>query len=265
MIKRLFDNWARMLNYYRVFGFGGFAAAMKGKLTGKTQIFAFRRPGIRHPLYLRLPSTDLSIYEQIFIREEYKIDVSSAPKTMVDAGANIGFAAVYFANKYPEAKIVAIEPEDSNYTVMVKNVAPYPNIVPVRAALWHENKMIELVDPNRGKWGFVTQDAGQGDKLIGGVLHQVPAMTVDTIMRDHGMERLDILKIDIEGAELEVFQSRPSWVEKVDALIIELHEPTRHGCSRSFYNATNGFDGEWMQGENICLVRAGGCLKRPTK
>jgi hypothetical protein len=69
--------------------------------------------------------------------------------------------------------------------------------------------------------------------------------------------------MDIEGAEREVFSDATPWIYKVDSIIIELHERMKAGCNRSFYCGTNGFDHEWIQGENICLSR-GHCLTRRT-
>jgi hypothetical protein len=87
-------------------------------------------------------------------------------------------------------------------------------------------------------------------------------MTVDTIMKEQGIDHIDILKIDIEGAEREVFRDPSSWIGKVDALIVELHEPMKPGCNRSFYSGSNGFDNEWLQGENVYRTRSGSCLTR---
>ena len=64
-----------------------------------------------------------------------------------------GFASIYFANKYPGAKIIAIEPEQSNFELLKDNIAPYPNIIPIQAALWHKNEEINLIDPGLGKSG----------------------------------------------------------------------------------------------------------------
>jgi hypothetical protein len=86
-------------------------------------------------------------------------------------------------------------------------------------------------------------------------------MTIDKIMKNYSLSKIDILKVDIEGAEKEVFSDTLSWIEKVDSIIIELHERMKKGCNRTFYYGTNGFDNEWKQGENIYLAK-GNCLIR---
>jgi hypothetical protein len=85
--------------------------------------------------------------------------------------------------------------------------------------------------------------------------HYIQGKTLDSIMREYNLQRIDILKIDIEGAEKEVFNDTSSWLEKTDAIIIELHERMKSGCDHSFYNGSKGFDEEWHQGENVYLTR----------
>jgi FkbM family methyltransferase len=265
---------SKHIKYYRhVVGIRGLVCAMKGKLrearipwttktTKKPTLLEMNRPDIKFPFYLRVPSSDVPTFEQIFIDKEYNFDVKSPPKTIVDAGANIGLASIYFTNKFPNSNIIAVEPEESNFEILKTNVAPYDNIIPIRAALWHENKEITLVDPDAGKWGFMTQERDNIEESFGEILQEVQGVTVDTIMKEHRIEHIDILKIDIEGAEREVLRDPSSWLGKVDALIVELHERMKPGCELSFYNATKGFDDVWVQGENVYVTRSEGCLTR---
>jgi FkbM family methyltransferase len=258
MIERL----KYLMSLMRMFGLSGVAAAVKGKLTSTPALLEVRRPEIKHPFFLRVDSSDIGTFEQIFINLDYAFSVKHAPKNIIDAGGNIGFASIYFANKYPDAKIVVLEPEKSNFDLLKKNVALYSNITPVFGALWNQNGTINLVDPNLGKWGFMTQSQGSAD-TFGATLHAVPSMTVDTMMEKFGLERVDILKIDIEGAEREVFLDSSSWLKNVDTIIVELHERMKSGCNRAFYEGSPGFEHEWTQGENVYLAREAGCVSRP--
>jgi FkbM family methyltransferase len=72
------------------------------------------------------------------------------PPVIIDAGANVGLCAVFYANRFPDARIIAIEPEPSNYEMLKKNTAPYPNITTVHAALWKENGPLRLFDTGEG-------------------------------------------------------------------------------------------------------------------
>jgi FkbM family methyltransferase len=246
--------------YLHTVGVRGLVSAIGGRITRTTGLMQMRRPDIRFPFVLRVPSSDVPTFEQIFIKHEYAFDVHRPPKTIVDAGANIGLASIYFASKFPDAQIIAIEPEQSNLEVLTLNTAPYRNISVVCGALWHQNAKINLVDPNLGKWGFMTQAQDGVEEGYGAVVHEVMGMTVDTIMKEHGIDHIDILKIDIEGAEREVFADASRWIGRVDALIVELHERMKPGCNRSFYNGSGGFDNEWSQGENVYLSRSGSCI-----
>ena len=248
--------------YRRVVGVRGLVSAIKGKITKTRRLLQIKRPEIAFPFFLRVPSSDVLAFEQIFINHAYDFEINRPPKTIIDAGANIGLASIYFSNKFPGSKIIALEPEESNFALLKQNVALYGNIIPVCGALWHEDGRIDLVDPGLGEWGFMTQAQDDVKQGYGEILHEARGMTVDTIMKKQGIEHIDILKIDIEGAEQEVFGNPSSWIGKVDALIIELHDRMKPGCSRSFYEGSKGFDNRWLRGENVYLTRRGACLTR---
>jgi FkbM family methyltransferase len=154
--------------------------------------------------------------------------------------------------KYPESKIIAIEPDRDNFNLMKKNIEPYPNIIPILGALWDKNEMINLVDPGLGNWGFMVDRATSKQSNSS----RIKGMTIDKIISDYNIEEIDILKIDIEGSEKEVFSDITLWIDKVNVLIVELHERMKSGCNRSFYNGTNDhFIKEWHQGENVYLSK----------
>lgn len=246
---------------FRVAGLKGVLYVLKAMVSQSLVYLELDRQDCKHPFRLRMLSSDVPTCWQVFIKQEYDFLVETQPKVIIDAGANIGLASIYFANKYPGAKIIAIEPELSNFELLKENVAPYPNVIPLQAALWHKNEEINLIDPGLGKWGFMTEMKNASENIVGDTCHTVEAMTVDKIMKEYHLDKIDILKVDIEGAEKEVFGNTLPWIEKVDALIIELHERMKSGCNRSFYCGSNGFDNEWTQGENVYLSRAN-CLTR---
>jgi FkbM family methyltransferase len=260
LISEALKSW----KYYRRFlGTSGALSAAKGKIRNKPELFRVESREIGSPIYLRVPSSDVGVYSQVFLKHEYKFEVNYAPESIVDAGANIGLTSVYLANRFPNARIFAIEPESTNFEILVKNTAPYPNILPIHAALWGESTEINVMDPGLGNWGFMTE-AQNGNAISSKPLGQkVQGLTINAILEKYGIERLSILKIDIEGAEMEVFRNSSSWINRIDSLIVELHEHMKSGCNRSFYSATDGFDIEWTQGELVYLTRTQGCLQRP--
>jgi FkbM family methyltransferase len=210
------------------------------------------------PIFLREKTSDVGTYWDIFFKSEYNFTACKEPEIIIDAGANIGLTSVYFANKFPHAKIIAIEPESGNFEVLLMNIKNYPNIFSVNAALWNECGEIDILNVGLGNNGFMTGSESDHAILKTPVFelkNKVTAVTVEKIMKDFNIDTVDILKIDIEGAEKEVFENSDLWIQKINVIIIELHERLKDGCCRVFYNKTNGFDSEWSQGDSIFLVK----------
>ena len=219
------------IKHLKVFGLRGMICAIKAHFTNSQVLFKVRRSDCKNPLFVRIPTTDLGVYKKVFIKKEYLFSTKGNPETIVDAGANIGLAALYFANRYPAARIIAIEPEESNFDLLVENTSLYPNIIPLKAALWHENARISLTDPGMGKWGFRTEAVNIDKSTSLNFRESVTAITVDQLMKDYGLSKIDILKIDIEGAEKEVFSNTSKWITQVNSIIIELHDWMKQGLS----------------------------------
>jgi len=236
---------------YRLLGAYGVLLVAKNRLAGKPREIAVTVDGISYPIHLRLRTTDISLLEEIIIHSEYQFESSKSPRIIIDAGANIGLTSIFFANKFPDAKIIAIEPERSNFQMLEMNAAYYPNIVPIQGALWREESMLNLSNPGTGNWGYQTRKQ-EADETVEG---NVSGITVDTLIQKYGFDYIDILKIDIEGSEKEVFETSESWIDKVGVIIVELHDHFKNGCSRSVYAATKDFENEWRKGESIFFVR----------
>ena len=122
-----------------------------------------------HSFILRNQTSDVETFRQVFIHKEYDFVLEKPPQLIVDAGANIGLASLYFASKYPDAKIIAIEPEASNYELLQRNVEPYTNIIALQSALWHEDGKVLISDSGGGHWAFVTRDIGAEGALRSGL------------------------------------------------------------------------------------------------
>jgi FkbM family methyltransferase len=242
----------KVRHYHSTLGPGGAIAFIGAKLFGTRPLFKMRVAGISHPVYLRIGTTDASVLRQVLVEKHYDLPVHIVPKVIVDAGANIGLSAVYFANKYPGATIIALEPEESNFQLLQKNVDPYPQIRPVRAALWKENRQISLIDPRHGHHGFQTMEGTPADGKPSGL---VQALTMDTLMARMEVESVDLLKIDIEGSEKEVFENSAKWMAQVGVIMAELHDTIKPGCSQAFLAATKDFAQQFSNGETVVRLR----------
>lgn len=240
--------------YLRTVGVAGAFKALWGYWTNATFLVSIERSDVEHPFQLRVPSTDVSTYKHIFVRNEYQFEGEVEPSTIVDAGANTGLASIYFANRYPGAKIIAIEPEPGNFDLLTKNVAPYPNVIPVRAALWNCNETIELVDPGLGEWGYMTRTESD-DAIAGSLRHQVDGVTVDQLLKRYQLANIDLMKLNVEGAEREIFENCDAWIGQVDVVVVKLHDRMKPGCTTSFFAGARGFDKEWTQAGSVCMSR----------
>jgi FkbM family methyltransferase len=184
--------------------------------------FAFGAPRTLHthlretgrPFDVRLGTSDLRVLEQVFARREYSLPKSVKPRTIIDAGANIGCTTIFFANRYPDARIIAIEPEASNFEMLQSNCAGLSNVVPVPAAVWSHPTTLTFVDPKWPKWAFSMKERTNEGAPVRGV-------TIPQLIEEFSLDRIDVLKMDIEGGEKE---SSPQLV---------FPGSIRLGCSRS--------------------------------
>lgn len=178
-------------------------------------------------LNIRKYGSDIRVFKQIFLDEVYFFFPENFdPKHIVDAGANVGYSAVWFASKFPNAQILAIEPEQSNFDLLVKNSGLRKNIKPIKAGLWNEKTYLKINNPDADNWAFKTTLAQKGEKF------SVETVTIPELMKQFGFDQIDLLKIDIEGAEYELFEKgAEEWLPNVKMIMIEIHDGMRPGCS----------------------------------
>ena len=183
-------------------------------------------------LTIRPGTTDLWTVMETFERKMYA-PLCSLPdaKVIIDLGANIGDSAVYFAKAYPNAKIIAVECDDCNFQVLLNNVKRYSNVIPVKAAIWGNNKKL-LIKSGQGENSICVCAAGREC-----LANSVKGLTMHDLIKTFGIEKIDILKIDIEGAEKNLFEHDCSWLSIVQTIGIELHDSSVNGCAFAFFDA----------------------------
>jgi FkbM family methyltransferase len=219
--------------------------------TTKSGVVKLSIPQSKTKIAIRVNTSDISAFRQIFFanNSDYDIPMNIKPKVIVDGGANAGYASIYFANKYPEAQIIAVEPEISNVEILRENASLYPNVKILQAGIWNRRTFLRIVNQQSEKWAFQVQESNSREQSI-------EALMIEDIMELANTEFIDILKLDIEGAEKEVFASSQGWLDKVGILIVELHDKFKPGCRHSFYSAVSKFNfKEFHKGENIILVK----------
>lgn len=251
-VRLLWQDATRYPRYISHFGFAHGHTTYRKLYNTKEEgrLVRLRMPALSSEVFLRPKTTDVDVFEQVFLQRDYQVKLPPAPEYLIDAGAHIGLASVYFANRFPQCHILALEPELSNYRLLECNAKPYSNITPLRAGLWSRRASLKIKDPCSGTWSFQLKEGavGEGD---------VDVITVQEAMQHIGADRIGILKMDIEGAELEVLQTSNAWIGKIDALIVELHGELRKEGSRVLEAAVRSGEFEQThQGENVVVVRA---------
>lgn len=184
-------------------------------------------------LRLRTASSDFSVFYNVFSAKEYQPLVTlikSFPQatvsSIIDAGSNVGFTAVYLAAHFKNASIIAIEPDKGNFAMLQKNMAlnGLQQAVLLNMALWGSDDKIQLDHSFRDhrEWSIRVKKADGSAPQV-----TLDGISLPTLLKDSGWPTVDILKIDIEGAEKEVFAEQRKSVEvlkKVRFLVIELHD-----------------------------------------
>jgi FkbM family methyltransferase len=205
--------------------------------------YTLRAKHAAHPLHCRAGTSDAYAFRSIFLERGYACidDLDrDGVRLVLDCGANVGYSAAYFLTRYPNADVVAVEPDDGNYEMLQLNTLPYGDrITAVRSAVWSHPATVVIADSvyrDGREWAKQVREAGPGDA------HGLVAVNVGTLLRDSGHQRISILKVDIEGAEAVVFsEGHESWLSKVDNILIELHDDSAFGdCTRVFHRAIAG-------------------------
>jgi FkbM family methyltransferase len=192
--------------------------------------------GVSYPVFLRKNSTDLKVFREIFLFKSYNVKFASSPRVIIDGGGNIGLTSIYFANKFPESQIVSVEPDLANFHMLCKNVKPYQKVIPIHAALWYRNTHLRIVNKDDSQWAFAVEecDASHPEAIKG--------ISIPFLMEQEKIDHIDVLKLDIEGSEKELFSTdHENWINDTKCIIVEMHDWLRPGSSQSVFKAMAGY------------------------
>ena len=202
------------------------------QLDATPERLAFRN--MQHPITVRPGTPDIATVLNTIVRQEYGRFTPRIPPTrMLDCGAYIGDSSAYFLSKYPGLTSVALEPDARNFAMAQTNLAPYGD----RARLL--NKAVA------SKAGTVQMAGDHDGAAVSAVAipgaRTVEATTVPDLLAHLGWSHIDLLKMDIEGAEADVLgPTAAAWLGRVGLLIIELHGPEITAAVKTTL-ASNGF------------------------
>jgi FkbM family methyltransferase len=185
---------------------------------GSSNIVTLRLKGIPHPLHARARGRDINCLWQVFGNLDCQIELSPPPHVIIDGGAHVGFASVYLANRFPNAVIFAVEPESANLELAKRNLQYYPNVRLLQSGIWSKDSQLVIENPEAESWAFRVREVPQA------TAGSFTGRSIDSLMQEARLSQVDLVKLDIEGAETEVFNApRLDWLEQNRALIIEIH------------------------------------------
>lgn len=266
------DRISKLPNYLKRFGvWNGLRlfTRIERKLPNKSEcIRQYNLPG--YPIvHLRDTVSDHAIFWQCLVRCQY--DFLGFPQSgrlmaayeaalsegrrplIIDCGANIGLASVWFARHFPKAQIYAIEPDPDNFEMLCMNTAEFGSCVEsIRGGIWHQRDELKIVNPDSGSAAFrVAGGAVPGQATI-------PAFPVADICGMAGVKAPFIIKIDIEGAQGRLFSTNTEWVANTHLITLELDDWLMpwQGTSRPFFSCVSRYPFDYlMHGESIFCFR----------
>lgn len=165
---------------------------------------------------------------------------------IIDCGSNIGLSSIYFAELFPEAKIVSIEPEINNFNLMKKNCKKLKNIIFLNAAIGSEKGFVSIANSQADNNAFKT--------VISESINSIELVSINDILIQNNTNVPFIVKIDIEGFENNLFEKNTSWVKKTPLIIIEPHDWMLPNTAnfRNFLKVISSEDRDFIiQGENV--------------
>ncbi len=202
------------------------------RIQGAAEEAPYPVPGSRHRVTIRPGTEDADVFRSVFLRDECRVPASPArpPRVIVDGGAYVGYSTAYYALAYPEARIIAVEPEPNNLAQLRANTKDLPNVTVVHGAIWHRRERLHIENPGAASYSFRMTPDTAGAEFV-------QAFTIPDLMALAETDFIDILKLDIEGAEREVFQHAGPWIRQTGILCVEVHDRYKPGCSAALLDA----------------------------
>jgi FkbM family methyltransferase len=160
--------------------------------------------------------SELEVLDEVFLQGEYEIALSEPPCTIVDLGSHIGASLLAFSTRFPQARLVGVEANRDTFARLQANTRMLCAAQLRNVAVTGRNGIVSL-RAGRDSWAssVLAGESGRGDM-------DVPSRTLSGLIEDLGLERIDLLKVDIEGAEYEAFASFDRW-DMIGTIVLEWH------------------------------------------
>lgn len=226
------------LQYIAIFSLPNIFACVEDFATRSSRYTDVRIRGHRDLVRLRNRTSDFDVFRQVFLQQQYVIPDLKDPHFIIDAGANIGLTSLFLLLRYPNATIIAIEPDPENFEIAVHNLRSFANRCHlVHGGLWSEDTELAI---SRGTYADGRHWATQTVKPASADAEIVPVYHLASLIDKYNFKTIDLLKIDIEGAELQVFRDGDtSFLATTECCAIECHGAD---CVEAFQNAISKYN-----------------------
>lgn len=185
-----------------------------------TRTVEFQLPTLVEPIAVRPGTSDAGSVIHTALRSGYGKFLPDGPvRCIVDAGANIGDTTSWYLTRFPEARVVALEPDAGNYEMLRRNCRGYGDrVTMLQCGLWSRTAYLKVMGDRKMESGlFVEETSRKEDADCCGI-------SLSRILSDLGQEQIDIFKCDIEGSETRVFgDSSDEWLARTRSIFIEIH------------------------------------------
>ncbi|WP_433665902.1 FkbM family methyltransferase [Nocardia sp. CA-136227] len=200
----------------------------------------FATPRGDAPITVRRNQSDLLILWQIFLHRYYELDQVYALDseidvldTVVDLGGNTGQAAAYFTARYRPRRLLTVEPITESRQVLHRNrslsgldwivedcavAGAAGELEFAVSAFWDTCTAVpEVYELRRSRPWRLENSLARPPRIL-------PARTVDELLDRHGLDHVDLLKVDVEGSEADIFAAPRPWMDAVDRIVLEIHD-----------------------------------------
>jgi FkbM family methyltransferase len=190
------------------------ARSASGRKGGRRSVSVVEH-GRRFRIFLD-DASEFEVLREVFVEREYELELEKEPRVILDLGSNIGATIAYFRANHPAARIVGLEPDPSAFALLEANVGELENVTVVNVAAAGTDGSRSFYPAAQSWLSSLHSRRGGGEAIV------VEARTVDSLLSELGIDHVDLLKIDVEGAEEEILPGFEGLAD-VDVVVGEIH------------------------------------------
>ena len=202
-------------------------------------------------LWFQAASGELTTYLEIFHRSSYDFSFDTRPgDTVFDVGANIGVFSISQAQKLGAGRVYAFEPDPRAYTRLLRNLEAnhVNNVISVPKAVWNSagRAQLQMTDHTTSS----TLSSVRQDTVV------IDTISLDVFVRTRKIGRIGLLKIDVEGAELEVLRGADALLRRTRQIVLECHSEALRTGVKDFLSSRHFTEVGERQVETGCWILA---------